>query len=128
MMKRRLMMMTSRSRGLQALIAASCLVLAGCAAEEAMAEGDESLADESGDMAPDEQGTDEPLEQPGDEVATDQAPEESGPQEQPEEEIDESDDPATAACAGYGQRCGGSTSCCSGLVCGFDGYIRYCRH
>ncbi len=73
-----------------------------------MAEGDESLADESGGMAPDEEGTtDEPLEEPGDEVATDQAPEESGPQEQPGEEIDESDDPAEAACAGYGQRCGG---------------------
>lgn len=127
MMKRRLMK-TSWSRGLQALLAASCLVLAGCAAEEAMAEGDESLADDSGGMAPDEEGTtDEPLEEPGDEVATDQAPE-SGPQEQPEEEIGESDDPAGAACAGYGQRCGGSTSCCSGLVCGFDGYIRYCRH
>ena len=72
-------------RGLQALLAASCLVLAGCAAEEAMAEGDESLADDSGGMAPDEEGTtDEPLEEPGDEVATDQAPEESEPQEQPE--------------------------------------------
>jgi hypothetical protein len=128
MMKRRLMK-TSWSRGLQALLAASCLVLAGCAAEEAMAEGDESFADDSGGMAPDEEGTtDEPLEEPGDEVATDEAPEESGPQEQPEEEIGESDDPAGAACAGYGQRCGGSTSCCSGLVCGFDGYIRYCRH
>jgi hypothetical protein len=127
MMKRRLMK-TSLSRGLQALLAASCLVLAGCAAEEAMAEGDESLADDSGGMAPDEEGTDEPLEEPGDEVATDQAPEESAPQDEPDEEIGESDDPAEAACAGYGQRCGGSTSCCSGLVCGFDGYIRYCRH
>ena len=128
MMKRRLKT-TSLSRALQALLAATCVVLAGCAVNAAMAEGDESLADESGEMAPDEGTTGEPIEEPGDEVATNQAPQdEGGTQDQPGEEIDESDDPAEAACLGYGQRCGGSTSCCSGMTCAFDGYVRYCRH
>ncbi len=123
MMKRRLKR-ASWSRGLQALLAASCPVFASCAAEAAMEEGDESLADESGEMAPDEESTtDEPVEESleSEDIATEG-------DEAPQEEIGKSGDPAEAACVGYGQRCSGSASCRGDMVCAFDGYVRYCRH
>ena len=114
MMKRR-RRSASWSRGLQALLVVSCLALAGCAAEAMMEEGEDegTLADQSGDMAPDEEGTaEEPMEEPAEDEAITSVPGEE----------------TQAACLGYGQNCGSSGWCCAGLVCAFDGYVRYCRH
>jgi hypothetical protein len=117
MMKRR-PSSASWSRGVQAILAAACVALAGCAME-AM---DES---ESGEM----EGTfDEPFEEPADESMDESSMDEGlSPAEEiaPEEEaVPESE----AACVGYGRPCASSAACCGDMVCAFDGYVRYCRN
>jgi hypothetical protein len=119
MMKRR-PSSASWSRGVQAILAAACLALAGCAME-AM---DES---EAGAM---EEGTfdepfDEPADQSMDETSMEADPAESAPED---EEIAPEDQESGAACVGYGGHCASTSACCGDMVCAFDGYARYCRN
>ena len=120
MMKRR-PSSASWSRGVQAILAAACVALAGCAME-AM---DES---EAGEM---EEGSfDEPFEEPVDESMDESSMEEAVDLDQegaPEEEFAPEDESA-AACVGYGRPCASTAACCGDMVCAFDGYVRYCRN
>jgi hypothetical protein len=118
MMKRR-PSSASWSRGVQAILAAACVALAGCAME-AM---DESEAAEM------EEGTfDEPFDEPSDE-SMDESSMEAGASTAEEIAAEEEIAPeSAAACVGYGRPCASTAACCGDMVCDFDGYARYCRH